>query len=313
MPNTTASAPPPGARPREIKHLSYSSMSAWQKCGKSYQLGRVQGIRGTPAWWNIGGNAVHSVLEVWDHFFHEHGAPSWGDAELQSAFTGALESEIDWAAQAEPDRSKWRIKRMSSEGYDWWMENGPRMCQSYIDWRLRSPSWEIWTTPDGEPAIELDVSGYLPGCDMEIKAYLDRVFCNKLFNRLEIVDFKSGSSVGTDLQFGTYSALLIQKYGAVGEADFGHTFRTRDNSHKRNGKGPGLISHSQPLAKWTPRYAGMQFAKMSTAVKGGMFLANTSDEGWCNNVCDLSAHCYAAGGELSAQSDPDHPDYALRP
>ncbi|ONK10336.1 PD-(D/E)XK nuclease family protein [Streptomyces sp. MP131-18] len=308
MPNTTASVPAGGAGPREIKHLSYSSMSTWQKCGKAYQLGRVRGIRGTPAWWNIGGNAVHSVLEVWDHLFREHGAPNWGDEALRSAFSGALESEIDWAAQVEPDQSKWRVKRMSSEGYDWWQTNGPVMCRSYIDWRLRSPSWEIWTTPDGEPAIELDVSGYLPGCDLEIKAFVDRVFEDTVNRVLWIVDFKSGSSMGTDLQFGTYRALIAQKFKAV--ADLGATFRTRDNRSRRNGKAPGLYIHNQNLTKWTPEYAGGLFGQMSTAVKGGVFIANTSDDGWCTNVCDLRGHCYAAGGELAAGSDPDHPEHA---
>lgn len=79
----------------------------------------------------------------------------------------------------------WR--RTSADGVAEWWKLGPQLVQSYIDWRERSP-WEIWTTPEGEPAIELDVSGVLPGCPVEIKAYLDRVFFDPVFKKLWIVD-----------------------------------------------------------------------------------------------------------------------------
>lgn len=47
-------------------HLSYSSLSEWLKCGKLYQLSRVLGLPERPAWWNLGGRAVHSATEAHD-------------------------------------------------------------------------------------------------------------------------------------------------------------------------------------------------------------------------------------------------------
>ncbi|MGK5530891.1 PD-(D/E)XK nuclease family protein [Streptomyces sp. URMC 129] len=300
-----------GGPPYEVTHLSYSSQSTWLKCGKSYELGRIQGVKGPPAWWNIGGNAVHATLETWDTCI-ALGGPRDPKGNLHTmdtagTFHSKLNIQIDDAIRIEPDRSKWRVKRMSKEDESWWRANGPIMCQSYIDWRLRSPSWEIWTTPDGEPAIELDVSGYLPGCDMEIKAYLDRVFRDTINDVLWIVDFKSGSGMATDLQLGTYSALLVQKYGPAAEADHGATFRTRDNTGRRNGKPPGLYAHPQSLAKWTPAHAGRIYGQMRSAVVGGLFIPNTADEGWCSGVCDVRHACYAMGGAEAERYDPDHP------
>jgi hypothetical protein len=47
-------------------HLSYSGLVDYLKCGKFYQLSRVLGLEQTPAWWNVGGHAVHQATEAWD-------------------------------------------------------------------------------------------------------------------------------------------------------------------------------------------------------------------------------------------------------
>lgn len=47
-------------------HLSYSALTDYLKCGKQYQLSRILGLPERPAWWNIGGHAVHAATEAWD-------------------------------------------------------------------------------------------------------------------------------------------------------------------------------------------------------------------------------------------------------
>lgn len=51
-------------------HLSYSQLSDWLRCGKRYQLARILGLPETPAWWNVGGHAVHSATEAYDRHIH---------------------------------------------------------------------------------------------------------------------------------------------------------------------------------------------------------------------------------------------------
>lgn len=49
-----------------LTHMSYSSLTSYLKCGKAYQLNRILGIQEQPAWWSIGGRAVHEATEELD-------------------------------------------------------------------------------------------------------------------------------------------------------------------------------------------------------------------------------------------------------
>lgn len=51
-------------------HLSYSALTDFLKCGKYYQLSRILQLPERPAWWNIGGRAVHSATEAHDRRVH---------------------------------------------------------------------------------------------------------------------------------------------------------------------------------------------------------------------------------------------------
>lgn len=47
-------------------HLSYSALSDYLQCPKLYQLKRLLGLPEVPAWWQVGGKAVHSATEAYD-------------------------------------------------------------------------------------------------------------------------------------------------------------------------------------------------------------------------------------------------------
>lgn len=46
--------------------VSYSSFTSWLRCGKAFQLERIMGIEGLPAWYFVGGSVVHKVTELYD-------------------------------------------------------------------------------------------------------------------------------------------------------------------------------------------------------------------------------------------------------
>jgi hypothetical protein len=52
-------------------HVSYSALSDWLRCGKYFQLKRLLGLPERPAWWNIGGHAVHAATEAYDRMVYE--------------------------------------------------------------------------------------------------------------------------------------------------------------------------------------------------------------------------------------------------
>lgn len=282
--------PPDGT----VQHLSFSSFSTSLECRKQFQLSRMLRVPQAQAWWFVGGSAVHAATEVYDRMLFEHPGPTlgWSRTTLQMTWQRCFEAEIEKTEKIEPDEKKWRTSR-GNWRYKEWNESGPLQVQNYIDWRRRSP-YQIWTTPDGQPAIELDIGGYLPGCGMEIKAYLDRVFYDPILRTVQVIDLKSGATKPKNaLQFGVYRALMEIKYGVV--ADIGAALMTRE----------GALHKAYSLAKYTPEYVGSQLGCLERDIKSRSFPANVG--GACF-MCSVKDSCYAADGPLAGKYDPDHPD-----
>jgi len=55
-------------------HLSNSQLSDFTRCGKSYQLKRLQRAPQLPAVWSLGGKAVHLAIERVNHHLFERQA-----------------------------------------------------------------------------------------------------------------------------------------------------------------------------------------------------------------------------------------------
>lgn len=277
--------------PKAPGHLSHSSRETLERCAKSYFLSRMTDAPKRPAVWLAGGSAVHEATEKYDRM-------KAGGTEkafyLTAVWEAYFEKHLREARAQEPNENVW--KRSSAEPIEVWDQMGPGLVQAYIDWRERSP-WKIWTTPAGEPGIELDLSGRLPGCPVEIKAYADRVFKDPLFGGLWILDLKSGKKPPkTPSQFETYSALFKAKYGVA--ADNGVVFMNRC----------GTVGKIYDLSGATPEAVGAVYGaaweQVQEHLKTG-FPADTSD---CF-LCDVSASCAAKGGPLAHLYDPDHPGY----
>lgn len=101
----------------------------------------------------------------------------------------------------------------AKEDRNWWLDNGSRMVFAYYNWRQTHKNLEIWHTPDGVPAIELQCNVKLPDGTL-LKAFIDRVFVDTVTGDLLIVDLKSGkNSPGSALQLATYRLCLEIMFG----------------------------------------------------------------------------------------------------
>lgn len=270
-------------------HISHSARETLLRCAKAYFLSRIAKAPARPALWLAGGSAVHSVTEEWDRSRLE---PDIG-FDVERTWEHHFERELAEIRRREPNENKWRWSK--TEPIPVWRDMGLQFVKAYIDWRERS-DWQIWTTPDGQPAIELDVSGFLPGCEVEIKAYLDRVFYDPLFDRLVVLDLKSGKRpVKSPDQFATYSALLEVKYDV--HATLGVPFMNRTG-------GPGAPFD---LSVFTPESVGAIYGEAWEQIQAGDFPAN-GFPGECF-ICDVSAACHVQNGPLAKRYDPDHPEY----
>jgi ATP-dependent helicase/DNAse subunit B len=47
-------------------HISYSSFTTWQSCGWLYYLTRILKLQDKPAWWLVGGSALHEATADYD-------------------------------------------------------------------------------------------------------------------------------------------------------------------------------------------------------------------------------------------------------
>jgi putative RecB family exonuclease len=276
-----------------IAHLSHSSRETFERCAKSWFLRYIAKAPQQPAVWSVGGSAVHEATEHYD-LMACVGNADIAKQELGRIWDVHFEDQLAKATEKEPNQNLWR--RSGTDDVESWRAMGLTHVQAYIDWRERVP-WEIWTTPEGEPAIELDISGRLPGCPVEIKAYLDRIFWDPVFKKLWIVDLKTGKRPpSTSAQFGVYAALVKQKFGES-IAD-GAAFMNR----------AGALGKPMDLSEYTPEAVGEVFAKIWEEIQSGSFPANGIQNRGCH-ICDVSAACHAKGGPLSARYDPDHPQY----
>lgn len=284
---------------KPVGHLSHSSRETLQRCAKSWFLRYMTPAPRRPALWSAGGSAVHEVTEAYDRDQIDKplGGFEWTDKIVRQEWRRCFEEQLDKARKTDPN--EWNWNRSPSEGIETWNTNGPAFVQAYIDWRKRSP-YTIWTTPDNLPAIELDVSGMLPGCPVEIKGYVDRIFHDPVFDRLIIVDLKTGKRApkGPE-QFAAYGALVKAKYGV--QADLGVAFMNRK----------ATLGKPYDLTEYTPEAVGAAFGETWEQIQAGQFPANGFPS-MCF-PCDMIASCAAKNGPLASRYDPDHPDYSWPP
>jgi putative RecB family exonuclease len=287
---------PPRPELRQVEHISHSARELLERCAKSYFLKYFTRAPRSQALWLAGGSAVHETTELYDLWTLTEPGPRGKERGFSASavWDQQFYDQLVQLRDKEPNQNAWR--RSPSEDEDTWRRMGLQFVQSYIDWRERSP-WEIWTTPDGEPAIELDISGRLPGCPVEIKAYLDRVFWDPVFKKPWIFDLKTSKRPPkTAAQFETYAALFEVKYGVP--VNDGIPFMNRR----------GALGKPFDLSEATPKSVGRVYGDAWKRVQGGEFPATGIANGGCF-ICDVSSACAAKNGPLAALYDPDSPGY----
>lgn len=278
------------------QHTSFSAKETLERCARSYFPKYFAKAPKRPALWSVGGSAVHETTEFYD-LYALAGEQEMLSFEVAGVWEACFQQQLDAAFEKEPNEMLWG--RSKTEPIDVWRSQGLNFVQSYIDWRERSP-WEIWSTPDGQPAIELDVSGRLPGCPVEIKGYVDRVFWDPIFKKLVVLDLKSGKRPPkSPAQFETYAALLAAKFDI--RVDLGVPFLNRR----------GTVGKTYVLSEVTPEGVGAVYGEAWEQVQGyarsGSWPATTGD---CY-ICDVQASCAAVNGPHAPTYDPASPGYKI--
>jgi len=174
----------------------------------------------------------------------------------------------------------WTGRRSPVKDAEWWIDNGPALVQRYIDWYENQPDITVWTTPDGKPAIELDLTvmfGQVP-----VRCIIDQVL--KAGTALIINDLKSGSrNPDNMIQLGIGACAVELAYG----------IRPKYGTHFMHKKEPAFLPPVDLGGyQYSVEYLTEQFSLFDQAVQSGIFVAKPTKD--CSR-CGVAGSCPAMG------------------
>lgn len=171
--------------------------------------------------------------------------------------------------------------RSPDEHAVWWRAEGPAIAQKYIDWYESQPGrLDVWITPDGRPAIELDLTVQFG--DIPVKVIIDQVL--RSGNALLVLDLKSGAQVPESMaQLGIAASALELTYGI--RPRYGSFFMHRQDP-------PFLTPSVLDGYQYSVKFFTQQFALLDKAVRSGIFIAKPGKQ--CKR-CGVAQACPAMG------------------
>lgn len=182
-------------------------------CPYKFFLNRVVKAWNRPAAWLPQGSAVHTAAEFWER----SGRTATRD-EVEEAYRQAYRAETAALMVDTPNLNYWS----PSWRYVGWEDitrrafKGFGQLHNYLDYYIKHPEEVLWTTPDGQKALELKFRITLD--KVRVQGYIDQVVGNGTF---VVRDLKTGKSPGGTLQLKVYAVALDKEFGLeVKEGDY---------------------------------------------------------------------------------------------
>ena len=271
------------------EYLSYSAVGDLSQCGELFRLGRILKVPKRPSWASVCGSAFHTATEVSDR------ADFGIDLGLPLEFNDILDEMIPHLEKASGfPKSEWMISGRANkttpnkEDETFWRTNGPAWARLYREWRRRS-SWNVWITPDGEPAIEVELRWKIG--EINVVGYVDRIMIDER-NSLGVFDLKSGSrEPSSGKQLALYAKGIASRWGEAYRPEWGTYYLARS----------AKLTIPSYLITYDDGRFEYEFAQSQKMIEAGNFLAYPS--GLCR-TCSVNRYCYTYGGEKSQEMKP---------
>lgn len=201
-----------------------------------------------------------------------------------------LQSELEDIRSGEYKPDQYYTSGRKSKDYpnkedpDWWADKGPGFVRSWTNWRDAS-GLDIWTTPDGEPAIEIAVTAKRG--ELEVLSVIDRVMVDQN-DRLYVLDLKSGSTTDAwPRQLALNNLGLLHTYGAW--ATWGGFWKARAGGIEP----PDWFDLRIYEEDWL-----WEQVRVAKAIRDQQLFA--AQPGFlCKSACGVAPYCRAVGGPLS--------------
>lgn len=171
--------------------MSFSALSRYEECPRSYYLGKVRNAEEKQTWFFPIGSAVHNMIEA--RLLKTDVTPI-----VEEYFYPLVEKQlkidsvdVNWLAGGPKDDPVIRNKALDLV---------KKCFENALAFLEDIDVWEV----------EYDATGMLPGCEVPIRGFVDIIGEHKKHGP-SIVDWKSGKQKPkTALQLETYQALLSQ-------------------------------------------------------------------------------------------------------
>ncbi|MFF9653068.1 PD-(D/E)XK nuclease family protein [Streptomyces sp. NPDC014622] len=255
----------------ETQPRSVSQTEQYEKCAWRFYLQRVERVTPRPAAWSHHGTAFHSAAEAF-----ERSSRTMEAEEVIQVFQDEYTALTDKALDQEPDTDLWLAAGRYTGGEDIERRYGLGIDQTahYVEWSLKNQP-NIWTAPDGAPALELSFMFELGG--VKVRGFIDQAL-NEGEEVVRVRDLKTGS-MKSKFQLQTYGVAVRELYGVeVNNADW---YLARD----------GRLSRPVKLDQVSADELGERYAAMDAGVKRGDFPAKP---GFDCRFCDVSHACIFA-------------------
>lgn len=269
-------------------HRSHSQIKTYLHCPHQYLLERVVKVPQTPAWFLIGGSAVHVVVELLTKY------PETPEENIAEAWDIAWSEEVKKAEQnTDAPREQWRAAgrvtkdKPNKEDGEWWQAEGLHMCLRYHQWLsgVLYDGWQVFDDGQG-PWVERGVNTTVGGAP--VKMFLDSLFVMP-GGELCVVDAKTGSRVPDAQQLRLY-ALGLDRVGQPRPSHGAYWMARTGQLHP-----PFSLDEQQD------KVIDSTFRDVDAAIKAGLFPAHVSS--MCSG-CSVNTACAAYGGAEAHKYDP---------
>lgn len=261
----------------ELPLRSVSQINQYLRCPQAYKLGRIDKVWSRPAAWLPQGTAVHAVAEQVER--RRWAGEPMGLDEAKELFKTEYAREVSLLTDETPNLEFWFASGPYAGPRDlerrW--EIGLEQVEKFYAWR-ESPGQQIWVTPDGTPAIELEFRIELEG--IIVRGFIDAVVFAP-DGSLRVRDYKTGNSPGDDFQLGVYAVAIEALYGI--KPPTGDYFMVG-----KRGAAP-RISGPHDLSRWTREEVTDIFHAVEARIQAGEF--DPDPEPRKCGFCDVNLSC----------------------
>lgn len=258
-------------------YLSFSSLESWLTCGERYRLEKVIGVEQTPAWYLLGGSAVHEATEIIDRAALAKGCcEDTAIPTIEEAWDAAWAKQLSTIEDVGKVRAGGRASKQwpNKEDASWWTHHGPFLVAAWVAWK-EARLLEGWTLLEVEHAFQIEI-GSVP-----VRGYIDRIFADAN-GQTRVIDLKTGShSPAGALQLGIYALGYHANTGVT--PTIGQYFMNRK----------GEATEPESLTKYTQELVGNWFDMAKRAIEAQVFVPHVT--AMCSS-CSVQAFCAARGG-----------------